>query len=162
VDHEPQGRISAAVADIEYVDLRNTTSDTVNLFETNIRHLGGLLSTYELSEEKRLLAKATQVGEMLYHAFDTLSRMPVVRWDVRATVAGVTPKLPQAICFLAELTSFSMVFTRLSQTTDDSKWYEYLPKTYALLGGMGPVYQSLSESALRAYFVTTTPKKLSM
>jgi mannosyl-oligosaccharide alpha-1,2-mannosidase len=68
----------SAIADIEKIDFGNTTLEEVNLFETNIRHLGGLLVAYELSGEKRLLAKAKEVGEMLYHAFDTPNHMPVV------------------------------------------------------------------------------------
>jgi mannosyl-oligosaccharide alpha-1,2-mannosidase len=69
---------NSAITDIMKIDFGNTTLEEVNLFETNIRHLGGLLSAYELSGEKRLLAKAKEVGEMLYHAFDTPNHMPVV------------------------------------------------------------------------------------
>ena len=187
---------NSAIPDIEKINFGNTTLDTINLFETNIRYLGGLLSAYELSEEKRLLAKAKEVGEMLYHAFDTPNHMPVVRWNMRAAVAGST-QVASNNMLLAELASFSMEFTRLSQLTDDPKWYdaisritdlleeqqmrtklpgmwpivvdgehmdltqdsqftlasmsdsayEYLPKTYALLGGLEPVYKSLYEKA---------------
>lgn len=55
----------------------NVTKETgVNLFEITIRHLGGLLSAYELSGERALLLKAQELGEMLYMAFDTPNRIP--------------------------------------------------------------------------------------
>jgi mannosyl-oligosaccharide alpha-1,2-mannosidase len=63
------------------VNFGTSLVEKVNVFETNIRHLGGLLSAYELSGEKVLLQKAIEAGEMLYVAFDTPNRMPITRWD---------------------------------------------------------------------------------
>ena len=42
----------------------------INMFETTIRHLGGLLSAYDLSGEKALLKKAVELGDMLYVGFE--------------------------------------------------------------------------------------------
>ncbi|KAF2685651.1 glycoside hydrolase family 47 protein [Lentithecium fluviatile CBS 122367] len=186
-----------AIGDIEKVDFGRTTLEYVNVFETNIRHLGGLLAAYELSGEKRLLVKAKEIGEMLYHAFDTADHMPISRWNMRNAAAG-TPQTTNVHMLLAELGSFTLEFTRLSQLTSDSKWYdvanritwlmeqqqmdtmlpgmwpivldakpmdltqgteftlasmadsayEYLPKTYALLGGIEPVYKDMYEKAM--------------
>lgn len=58
------------------LDWANTTETAANLFETTIRHLGGLLSAYDLSGEKALLLKAIELGDMLYMAFDTPNGMP--------------------------------------------------------------------------------------
>jgi mannosyl-oligosaccharide alpha-1,2-mannosidase len=58
------------------LDWANTTEAGINLFETTIRHLGGLLGAYDLSGEPALLSKATELGDMLYMAFDTPNRMP--------------------------------------------------------------------------------------
>lgn len=58
------------------MDWSNTTATAINLFETTIRHLGGLLSAYDLSGESALLLKATELGDMLYIAFDTPNRIP--------------------------------------------------------------------------------------
>lgn len=74
----------SAIKDVEQINFGYTSLGQVNVFETNIRHLGGLLAAYELSGEKRLLNKAKEVGEMLYHAFDTPNHMPITRWDFRA------------------------------------------------------------------------------
>lgn len=70
-----------AVQAAKNVDFGTTSSEKINVFETNIRHLGGLLAAYELSGEKILLQKAIEVGDMLYVAFDTPNRMPITRWD---------------------------------------------------------------------------------
>lgn len=58
------------------LDWANTTETAANLFETTIRHLGGLLSAYDLSGENALLLKAIELGDMLYMAFDTPNGMP--------------------------------------------------------------------------------------
>lgn len=58
------------------LDWANTTEHSANLFETTIRHLGGLLSAYDLSGERALLKKAKELGDMLYMAFDTPNGIP--------------------------------------------------------------------------------------
>jgi mannosyl-oligosaccharide alpha-1,2-mannosidase len=72
-----------AVKECNKIDFSVTHVKTLNLFETTIRYLGGLLSAHELAQGKDggvLLQKAKELGEMLYHAFDTQNRMPVARW----------------------------------------------------------------------------------
>ncbi|KAF9700968.1 hypothetical protein EKO04_000805 [Ascochyta lentis] len=113
----------SAIKDVERIDFGYTALQKVNVFETNIRHLGGLLAAYELSGEKRLLNKAKEVGEMLYHAFDTPNHMPVTRWDFRAAGEG-KKQIADNQVLLAELGSMTMEFTRLSQLTGDPKWYD--------------------------------------
>ena len=72
-----------ALRAIENIDFSTTAEPVLNVFETNIRYLGGLLSAYDLSDAKHhiLLEKATQLGDMLYGAFDTPNRLPITRWD---------------------------------------------------------------------------------
>lgn len=202
---------NSAIEDVEMIDFGYTDLDTINVFETNIRHLGGLISAYELSQDERLLAKAKEVGEMLYHAFDTPNRMPVTRWNFRAAGEGKT-QLADEQTLLAEIGSMTMEFTRLSQLTGDHKYYdavtritrhleeqqektklpgmwpmvvdarkadftrdssftlnsmadstyEYLPKMYAMLGGLDPIYRKMYESATNtaskhALFRPSTP-----
>ncbi|CAM9675599.1 unnamed protein product, partial [Hapterophycus canaliculatus] len=43
----------------------------VNVFETTIRVLGGLLASYHLSGEGALLLKAEDLGRRLSEAFDS-------------------------------------------------------------------------------------------
>lgn len=114
---------SSAISDIMAIDFGYTDVERINVFETNIRHLGGLLSSYELSGDKRLLKKAKELGNMLYHAFDTPNHMPVTRWNFRAKGEG-KPQVADEHVLLAEIGSMTMEFTRLSQLTGDPKWYD--------------------------------------
>ena len=58
------------------IDFANTTSTEINLFETTIRYLGGLVAAYDLSEDTRLLDKSLELADMLYVAFDTPTACP--------------------------------------------------------------------------------------
>ena len=70
---------------IEKKDFTNPSKDIVMVFETTIRIMGGFLGAYDLSGGKYpiLLAKAQDMGEMLYGAFDTPNRMPASWWKWR-------------------------------------------------------------------------------
>ncbi|KAJ8119741.1 hypothetical protein ONZ43_g3376 [Nemania bipapillata] len=180
-----------AVAATARIDWSNTKETACNWFETTIRHLGGLLSAYDLSQEPVLLRKAVELGDMLYMAFDTPTRMPPFWLDFKLAKSGglrAGSHDPSA-----STTSSSLEFTRLAQLTGESKYYdaidrvtkmlertqnatrlpgmwptsldlqnfvfeneegftlgaladslyEMFPKTYALLGGLDPVYEKL-------------------
>ena len=73
----------AAVKAVRSIDFTTSAVPRVNVFETTIRYLGGLLSAYDISGAKHhvLLEKATELGDMLYAAFDTSNRTPISRWD---------------------------------------------------------------------------------
>jgi mannosyl-oligosaccharide alpha-1,2-mannosidase len=112
-----------AVAAAESINFTHTELPEVNIFETNIRYLGGFLSAFDLSGDIRLLRKAVEVGEMLYKAFDTPNRMPVTRWDLHAAARGEKQVARDSVV-LAEIGSLSMEFTRLSMLTGDSRWFD--------------------------------------
>ncbi|KAK4986897.1 hypothetical protein LTR50_005028 [Elasticomyces elasticus] len=114
-----------AVAALKKINFSSTTLDTVNVFETTIRYLGGFLSAYDISGGKypALLEKAVELGEMLYVAFDTPNRMPVTRWDWKnAALRG--PQEADSHALVAEIGSLSLEFTRLSQLSGDNKYYD--------------------------------------
>lgn len=196
---EMKDEFDHAVAALSSISFDTTTLKSVNIFETNIRFLGGFLAAYDLSGDARLLEKAVEVGNMLYAAFDTPNRMPITRWNMRSA-AHRMPQVADPAVLLAELGTFSLEFTRLSIVTGDPKWfdasqriidalheqqrhtllpgmwpmvvdaknmvfnklhdftlgsmsdslYEYLPKTYALLGGLVPKYRDMYEAAMDA------------
>ncbi|KAM0328055.1 hypothetical protein ACHAQA_005457 [Verticillium albo-atrum] len=111
--------VTAAAA----IDFTQTTLAQINVFETNIRYLGGFLSAFDLSHDKRLLQKAVEVGDMLFKAFDTPNRMPITRWDVHAAAKGEKQVAPNGV-LIAEIGSLTMEFTRLSMLTGDAKWFD--------------------------------------
>ncbi|KAI0549263.1 glycoside hydrolase, partial [Xylaria curta] len=115
-----------AVSAAATIDFTHTEMHVINVFETNIRYLGGFLAAYDLSRDIRLLRKAVEVGEMLYHAFDTPNHMPVTRWDVHAAIRG-EPQVAGTL-LIAEIGSLSMEFTRLSQLTGNSKWFDAIQR----------------------------------
>ena len=111
-----------------------TTSTTapISIFETSIRFLGGLLSAYDLSGDRRLLSKARDVGDMLYKAFDTPYRLPIPKWDFHAAARGEKQNNPHGL-LLADLGSHTMEFTRLSLLTKDPKYYETVARITDML-----------------------------
>lgn len=64
---------------------------------------------------------------MLYAAFDTPNRMPVTRWTWKLAAEG---GLQEALAgtLVSELTSLSMEFTRLSQLTNDGKYFDAIQR----------------------------------
>lgn len=193
--HDFKEAVAAAVS----IDFGATSHEEINVFETTIRYLGGFLSAYDLSGDQRLLIKATELGEMLLVAFDTPNRMPITRWNVREA-RKLQAQHAHPVTLVAEIGSLAMEFTRLSQITGDSRWYdathrvmkafeeqqnqtnipgmwpilvnaekkdftwhdtftlgamadsvyEYLPKLYALLGGLEPMYEKMYLDAMAA------------
>lgn len=74
-----------AVEAVGKIDFTTTRMQTVPVFETVIRYLGGLIGAYDVSGEKHqvLLDKAIELGDILYGVFDTPNRMPVLHWGWR-------------------------------------------------------------------------------
>lgn len=109
-----------AVQALASIDFEKPAHLPINVFETTIRYLGGLLGAYDVSDGKYpvLLEKAIEVGNMLYAAFDTPSHMPVVRWSK----IGMETAAGDAL--VAELGSMTLEFTRLTQLTGDVKYYD--------------------------------------
>ncbi|TPX20906.1 hypothetical protein DIZ76_016803 [Coccidioides immitis] len=118
-----------AVAVVQRIDFSYCEEPLLNVFETTIRYLGGLLAAYDLSEGAypALLQKAVEVADLLYLAFDTPNRMPVLRWDWQGARDG-TPQEASHANILAELGSLSVEFTRLSQLTGDPKYYDAIQR----------------------------------
>jgi mannosyl-oligosaccharide alpha-1,2-mannosidase len=110
---------------VRAIDFTTNTEETLNVFETTIRYMGGLLAAYDLSdgEYKVLLTKARELGEILYTAFDTPNRMPVTRWQWRKSAIGGNLEAGTST-LLAELGSLSLEFTRLTQLTGDVKYFD--------------------------------------
>jgi mannosyl-oligosaccharide alpha-1,2-mannosidase len=78
-----------AVNEVATIDFTTTEDEEINVFETTVRYLGGLLGAYDVSGGNYpvLLEKAVEVGDFLYAAFDTENRMPVVRWKWKRCVS---------------------------------------------------------------------------
>ncbi|KAJ9137689.1 alpha-1,2-Mannosidase [Pleurostoma richardsiae] len=142
-----------AVDAVAWIDFGRSSSASVNMFETNIRYLGGLLAAYDLSGRRILLEKAIELGDLLYAGFNTDSRMPVDFIDLeRAKTGQVLPVEDRVVS--ASPGTLSLEFTRLSQLSGDPKYYAAISRVMQLfyshqnetrLPGMWPVYVSMRD-----------------
>ncbi|OAL53545.1 mannosyl-oligosaccharide 1,2-alpha-mannosidase IC [Pyrenochaeta sp. DS3sAY3a] len=118
------------------VDFNNPPDNKdISIFETTIRFLGGLLSAYELPgcRDTRVLDKAIEVGDMLYHAFDNPNRTPIGKWDPKMVLLdGIDPTPPDKES-LVSIGSLTMEFTRLSQLTGDMRYFDAVQRLTNIL-----------------------------
>ncbi|KAM0438918.1 hypothetical protein ACHAPT_001679 [Fusarium lateritium] len=114
-----------AVAAADGIDFTRSSMNSINIFETTIRYLGGFLSAYELSGRTHpiLLKKAIEVGNLVMCAFDTPNHMPVTRWEWKKAAYGQTQSASRE-ALVSELGSLSLELTKLSQLTNDMRYYD--------------------------------------
>lgn len=118
-----------AVKYVGAVDFTTSPRADIPVFETTIRYLGGLLAAYDISEAKYpvLLEKAQQLGDVLYGAFDTPNRMPMLFFDWKPAFASQIHRA-SAHAVMSELGSLSLEFTRLAQLTKENKYYDAIAR----------------------------------
>ena len=90
----------------------------VQLFEVNIRLLGGLISAYELSGDKRLLNLAKNLGIRLFPAFNSPTGMPYRYVNLK------TGKTRDSLSNPAEIGTYLLEFGKLTRLTHDSSYYK--------------------------------------
>src|SRR5690348_7109377 len=90
----------------------------VKNFEITIRLLGGLLSSYELTGDKRLLALAKDLGTRLLPAFDSPTGLPYRFVNLK------TGKVKGAVSNPAETGTLILEFGTLSKLTGDPRFME--------------------------------------
>jgi mannosidase alpha-like ER degradation enhancer 2 len=90
----------------------------VKNFEITIRLLGGLLSSYELTGDKRLLALAEDLGERLLPAFNSPTGMPYVFVNLRTGMVRGAESNP------AEIGSLLLEFGTLSKLSGNPIYYQ--------------------------------------
>ncbi|KAK3985758.1 glycoside hydrolase [Cladorrhinum sp. PSN332] len=143
-----------AVAAVAEIDFGKSTTPNVNIFETNIRYLGGLMAAYDLSKRQILLQKATELGDLIYAGFDTKNRMPVDNILLGPIRAGEGLQVePQVVS--ASPGTLSLELARLSQLTGNPKYYSAISRITDLfhsgqnqtaLPGLFPMWVSMSRA----------------
>lgn len=128
----------AAVADI---DFGSSTSNRINIFETNIRYLGGLLAAYDLSGRQLLLKKAVELGDLIYGGFNTENGMPVDFISFHAAKEG-GGLLVEGAVVSASPGTLSLELAHLSQVTGDLKYYSAVAQL------MDVFYQGQNQTSL--------------
>ncbi|SPN97502.1 related to alpha-mannosidase IC (MNSIC) [Cephalotrichum gorgonifer] len=141
-----KSEFDAGVRAVATLDWSRTSDSSINVFETTIRHLGGLLAAYDLSGEPALLAKAEELGDMLYMAFDTPNGIPPFWLDFSKARRGTQRAGDNEAS--AAMGSLTLEFTRLSQLTGRDKYFDAIDRVKdfyvrtqneTLLPGMWPV-----------------------
>ncbi|KAJ8395881.1 hypothetical protein AAFF_G00027640 [Aldrovandia affinis] len=94
----------------------------VNLFESTIRIMGGLLSTYHLTGDALFFDKAKDLGSRLMPAFNTPSKVPYS--DVNLGRGTAHPPRWTTDSTVAEVTSIQLEFRELSRLTQDPRYRE--------------------------------------
>lgn len=142
-----------AVQAVSEIDFGQASSPKVNIFETNIRYLGGLISAYDLSGREVLLTKAIELGNFIYAGFNTASGMPVDFIDFAAAKAGEQLDNEERVVSASPGT-LSLEMTRLSQLTGDPKYYNAINRVMELffrdqnkteLPGVWPMWVSMKK-----------------
>ncbi|KAM7480693.1 hypothetical protein LguiA_028906 [Lonicera macranthoides] len=116
-----------------------------SVFETTIRVVGGLLSTYDLSGDKVFLEKATDIADRLLPAWDTRSGIPYNIINL-AYGSAHNPSWTGGDSILADSGTEQMEFIALSQRTGDPKYQQKAENVIAELSkifptdGLLPIY----------------------
>ena len=100
-----------------------TRTCTVNLFESAIRYLGGMLAAYDLSGDERLKTRSIELGEMLHKAWNTRNGLPCSYCDPVQMASNETLEASEDVP-LADVGSFYLELARLSQVSGDDKFWK--------------------------------------
>ncbi len=101
----------------------------VQVFEVNIRILGGLLSMYHYSGNEAILEKARDFGNRILPAFDTPTGIPTHSVNLRTgKKAGNLGEGKGDIVNVAQAATYLMEFGILSYYTNDPKYYQVAKK----------------------------------
>jgi len=113
----------------------------VKNFEFTIRFLGGLLSTYQLTGDARLLRLARDLGNRLLPAFHSPTGMPYV--DVNLKTGAVRGSVTNP----AEIGTLLLEYGTLSRLTGDPRYFDAARKAlvqlHALRSAIGLVGESI-------------------
>ncbi|KAJ1732816.1 hypothetical protein LPJ61_001875 [Coemansia biformis] len=140
-----------AVSHVVGVNFTRTKDDfNTPFFEMVIRSLGGLLSAYEMSLDRRLLDKAQEVGDALMPAFNTSTGIPYPRVDVNAGRA-----VPADRVCIAEAGTVQLEYWKLSELTGDPVYHDTAQRVVDILDrarkpykGLYPIWVDISSGEL--------------
>lgn len=104
----------------------------VNVFETTIRMLGGLLSAHYLSGNDMFLDKAVDLGNRILGAFDSPSGIPYASVNLK-TGKGVKNHVDNGASSTAEVSTLQLEFKYLSKLTGESLYWEKVENIMKIL-----------------------------
>ncbi|KAJ3208629.1 mannosyl-oligosaccharide alpha-1,2-mannosidase [Clydaea vesicula] len=105
----------------------------VNLFETTIRVVGGLLSTYHLTNDKIFLMKATELVDKLMIAFETPAGIPYASVNLEKAEGVAAQGFQNGASTTSEVSTIQLSFNYLSYLTKDNKYAKAARKVMDIL-----------------------------
>ncbi|THU91943.1 hypothetical protein K435DRAFT_780448 [Dendrothele bispora CBS 962.96] len=114
----------------EHLSFRRKGS--VSTFETTIRVLGGLLSTYYLTSDQLYLKCAEDLGSRLIHAFDTPLGLPVSHIDLANPAEWKDSWGNMKVC-PAEIGTLQLEFRYLAQATGNETYWRKVEKVMEVI-----------------------------
>ncbi|KAK0467187.1 glycoside hydrolase family 47 protein [Desarmillaria tabescens] len=136
-----EGEYERARSYVEKTQFELAEHTFVPYFETTIRYLGGLLSTYALNQDPMLLKRADELAKKLDPVFNTPSKLALF---------GVNPSTGEVvgpdIGILAEMATLQLEYTYLAKATGNRAHWErrYLQPDLRQTGGMFPIGWNLT------------------
>jgi len=122
---------------------------SVSMFETIIRILGGLLSAFELSQDKLFLTKAKELADKMMYAFDRNPRtgLPCTTISLAGSTCAYAPWTGHS-AILAEFGTIQLEYKYLAYHTGEKKYWDVVERIMALMRrvdkphGLYPVFMS--------------------
>ncbi|KAL1921180.1 uncharacterized protein VTP21DRAFT_10896 [Calcarisporiella thermophila] len=145
------------VADIDW---KSASPPVVNVFETTIRYVGGLLSAHDLSGDELFLQKAQDLTNLLMPAFDSPTGIPYMNVNFK-TENPVRSGLRNGASVLADMGTLLLEFGHLSRRTGNQTYYQkaqrvidYLDKLKTPYPGLYPIYINPDNGNFETAFIT--------
>lgn len=110
----------------------------VNVFETTIRMLGGLLAAFHLSNDDLYLDKAVQLGNGLLGGFHSPTGLAYSSVNLK-TGKGLENHVDMGASSTAEVSTLQLEFKYLSKLTGETTYWEHVEKAMAVLDAQKPV-----------------------
>lgn len=126
-------------------DLSYDIDHDVNVFETTIRMLGGLLSAFHLTKDKTYLNQATDLGNRLSKAYQTSTGIPTASVNLH-TGQPIVSHDDGGASSTAEATTLQLEMRYLSHLTGDPSYGELADKAMQRVvhnekvGGLVPIF----------------------
>ncbi|XP_012261784.2 endoplasmic reticulum mannosyl-oligosaccharide 1,2-alpha-mannosidase [Athalia rosae] len=130
-------------------------SKDVNLFETTIRVLGGLLSAYHMSGEKIFFEKALDLGDRLMPAFSTRSGVPYSDVNIGTRTAHSPKWGPDSST--SEVTTIQLEFRDLGRISQQPKFEQAVARVSEHVhhlekyDGLVPIFINANTGAFREF-----------
>ena len=127
--------------------LNHDNVQTVSVFETTIRSLGGLLSAYDLSGDFAFLEKADDLGSRLLKAFDSPSGIPYGQVHLQTGKASNIAWVAHS-ALLAEYATLQVEFRYLARATGKKEYAIKAERIFEIIEDLQPQSGLLSFQTL--------------